>query len=135
MDNRLESVFNALYDAVVSAQRAVELQHLNAINEYYFDKDGNPKTIALNLPSESGKMQLQDIPLLTLTRNDSLAIDTVKVKMSVELGDDEEDDGILSSLTRRHDKRSSMAEMTIKFKGTAPPEGLARIDDKLIKTI
>ncbi len=134
MPNRLESVFNALYDAVVSAQRAVEFQHLNAINEHYFDKDGNAKTISLNLPNEAGKMQIQDIPLLTLTRNDSLSIDEVEVKMHVELGDGD-DDGILSSLTRRHDKRTSMAEMTIKFKGTAPPEGLARIDDKLIKTI
>jgi hypothetical protein len=133
MSSKLESIFNSLYDAVVSAQRAVEFQNITAINEQYFDKDGNAKTIALNLPDDSGKMVMQNIPLLSLSRNDSLSIDEVQIKVNVELGSGEV--GILSSLTRRHDARSSIAELTIKFKGRSVPEGLARIDDKLIKTI
>tara|TARA_R110000868_G_C10847923_1_gene760579 strand:- start:775 stop:1176 length:402 start_codon:yes stop_codon:yes gene_type:complete len=131
--SKLESIFNSLYDAVISAQQAVELQQLQNINKDYFDEDGNAKTIALNLPDDSGKMAIKNIPLLSLARHDSLSIDEVVIKMNVELGNGEV--GILSSLTRRHDARSSVAELTIKFKGQSPAEGLARIDDKLVKTI
>ena len=133
MPSKLETIFSSLYDAVVSAQQAVEFQQLNNINEYYFDENGNAKTVALNLPNDSGKMAMQNIPLLSLSRHDSLSIDEVTIKMNVELGSGEV--GILSSLTRRHDARASVAELTIKFKGTGMAEGLARIDDKLIKTI
>tara|TARA_R110000868_G_C10393431_1_gene720586 strand:- start:19 stop:420 length:402 start_codon:yes stop_codon:yes gene_type:complete len=132
MTDKLESVFSSLYDAVVSAQLAVEYQQLQTLTEMYFDEQGNAKTIALNLPNDAGNMSVQHIPLLSLTRNDSLSIDEVQIKMNVELGHGEL--GLLSRLNRRHDKRSSSAELTIKFKGTAAPEGLARIDDKLIKT-
>lgn len=134
MTTKLKTIFSALYEAVVSAQSAVEFNQVSAINNYYFDEEGNAKTIALNLPDSTGKMALQNIPLLSLSRNDTLSIDEVVIKLNVELGE-HQSNGILGSLTRRHDKRSSMAELTIKFKGTTAPEGLARIDDKLIKLI
>ena len=49
MAGTVQSIFDSLYSAVVTAQKNVEGHHLNKIRDDYFEKDGSPKMVAMVL--------------------------------------------------------------------------------------
>ena len=143
MNNSLDDVFKSIYHAIVDAQNTVEQHYIGEIKEDYFDEKGHPLTTPVMLPvGEGGSMKTVEIPLITLVPHGSMNIESVSIDMKVALSSG--DDKIINSkktsklrkfITDLSGRSKEMANITVKFKGGEPPEGLARIKDNLIKII
>ena len=150
MANSLDNVFQGIYKSIVEAQNTIEQHYVGEIKEDYFDKDGKPYMIPIQLPSgNGGEMKTVNIPLITLVPHNGMAIKEVDIEMEVALssGDSEEINKsdsthkkpsrikqFLTDLSRRN-KGSKMAKIKVKFNGQDAPEGIARIKDSLVKII
>ena len=150
MSNSLENVFQGIYKSIVEAQNTVEQHTVGEIKKDYFDKDGKPYMIEVQLPhGTSGELQTINIPVITLVPHNGMAIKEVEIEMEVALSEgelEEINDGdvthkkpsrikrFLTDLSRRN-KGSKMAKIKVKFHGQDAPEGIARIKDSLVKII
>ena len=150
MANSLDNVFQGIYKSIVEAQNTIEQHYVGEIKEDYFDKDGKPYMIPIQLPNgDAGEMKTINIPVITLVPHNGMAIKEVDIEMEVALspGDEEEiNQGdttrkkpskirkFLTDLSRRN-KGSKMAKIKVKFNGQDAPEGIARIKDSLVKII
>ena len=147
----LDELLGGLHDAVVSAQRLVEKQHIDMVDLYFDDETGEPITMDLKIPSvhPDKEHELLKVPLITMTPLSSVKIKELNMKFKVKLGkqvdttsnltqqigtDSTQTTGALSIDMDSVDTEN-MAEVEVKFEGTEPPEGVARINDQLIKTI
>jgi hypothetical protein len=141
----LDDIFRSIYSSVVEAQNTIEQHYLGEVTEDYFDEDGSPKMIILQLPGSDGKMREVNVPAISLVPHYGLAIDEVSVEMKVKLSTTDEAKEtkgnkkgkvrkILSDFSNREGGKE-LATIVVKFKGKEPPEGLARIKDNLIKII
>ena len=142
--NSLDDLLKGVYGAVIDAQNLVEQHYIREINKDFFNEDGSPKTIMVQLPGPSGDLQKYPLPVATLVPNNFLAIDKLKIKTTVCITPHDDDDTksggsrIKRFFTDFGSKRSEGNEPTtveISFKGGNPPEGLARVKDKLIKLL
>ena len=150
MGNSLDNVFQGIYKSIVEAQNTIEQHYVGEIKEDYFDKDGNPYMIKIQLPQGTdGGMKEVNIPVITLVPHNGMAIKEVEIEMEVSLtlGDSEKINQsdvtqkkpsrikkFITDLSRRN-KGSKMAKIKVKFNGQEPPEGIARIKDSLVKII
>ena len=150
MNNSLENVFQGIYKSIVEAQNTVEQHTVGEIKKDYFDKDGKPYMVTVQLPSgANGEMKEVNIPVVTLVPHNGMAIKEVEIEMEVGLSEgelEEINDGdathkkpsrikrFLTDLSRRN-KGSKMAKIKVKFHGQDAPEGIARIKDSLVKII
>jgi hypothetical protein len=137
--NSLDKLVEAIYNSVTFAQRKVETEHLGRVMSTYFDNKGNAKTFRLNLPGNNGELTSTDVPLITLASNSHLAIDELEMELSVNLGhfEDEinnENNKLCAEITgpRGHD---NLTKIKIKMKSADTPEGLAKVNDQLIKIL
>jgi hypothetical protein len=134
----LDKLVESIYNSVVYAQRKVETEHLSRLMSTYFDDDGNPITFKVNLPSNDGEVKEAAIPLLTLAPNSHLTISELEMKLKVDLGQFNDDENIknnkLSAKIGTGDK-TNLAKIRIKMTGANAPEGLARINDQLVKIL
>ena len=143
MSQSLDDVFRNLYSAIVDAQNSIEQHYVDEVKKDYFDKDGNPYTTPVMLPTgEGGSMKRMDIPLITLVPHNGMAIKEVEVEMKVAFGDSGDEKNIkkgrirkfITDLSKRGEG-TEMAKIRVIFNGKEAPEGLARIKDSLIKLI
>ena len=150
MANSLDNVFQGIYKSIVEAQNTIEQHYIGEIKEDYFDKDGNPYMMPIQLPhGTNGEMKTINIPVITLVPHNGMAIKEVEIEMEVALSEgelEEINDGdvthkkpsrikrFLTDLSRRN-KGSKMAKIKVKFHGQDAPEGIARIKDSLVKII
>ena len=137
--NSLDKLVQAIYNSVTFAQRKVETEHLKMVMSTYFDDEGNARTFRVQLPGNGGEITTADIPLITLTNNSHLAIDEIEMKLAVNLShfEDEinnENNKLCAKMagTRGQD---NLTKIRIKMKGKDTPEGLATINDQLIKIL
>ena len=143
MNNTLDDTFKSIYHAIVNAQNTIEEHYVGEIRQDYFDKKGHPLTTPVMLPiGEGGSMKKVEIPLITLVPHGSMNIESVSIDMKVALssGDEKSINSKKTSKIRKFitdlsGRNKEMANITVKFKGEQPPEGLARIKDNLIKII
>ena len=145
MSGGLDEIFQSIYSSVVEAQNTIESHYLGEIVEDYFEKDGSPKMIRVKMPGKEGKLQEIHVPAISLVPHQGILIDEVEVEMKVKLsGSEEEKDskgqkqGKLKKINTDFSNRDGgkeLATIRVKFKGSDPPEGLARIKDNLIKFI
>ena len=137
--NSLDKLVQAIYNSVTFAQRKVETQHLGRVMSTYFDDDGNAKTFKVNLPGNNGEITEADIPLITLSNNSHLAIDELEMELAVHLGQFEDeinkDNNKLSAKITGPRGHENLTKIKIKMKGKDTPEGIARINDQLIKIL
>ena len=148
MANSLDNVFQGIYKSIVEAQNTVEQHTVGEIKKDYFDKDGKPYMIEVQLPS-NGEMKTVNIPVITLVPHNGMTIKEVEIEMEVALSEgelEEINDGdathkkpsrikrFLTDLSRRN-KGQKMAKIKVKFHGQDAPEGIARIKDSLVKII
>ena len=82
----LDDLLRGIYSSVVEAQNTIEQHYIGEISEDYFDEDGNPRAIAINLPTADGGLKEVKIPLITLVPHRTLSIKKVKIKLNVSLG-------------------------------------------------
>jgi hypothetical protein len=131
-----------VYSSVVEAQNVIEQHYLEEVTKDYFDEEGKPKMITLTLPASNGEMKPTMIPAITLVPHNGLSIKEVEIEMQVALsmGDPKPapKKGFLRRLGTDMSNRNGgkeMAKIRVVFNGNAPPEGLARIKDQLIKLL
>ena len=150
MANSLDNVFQGIYKSIVEAQNTIEQHYVGEIKEDYFDKDGKPYMIPIELPNgNGGEMKTVNIPVITLVPHNGMAIKEVEIEMEVALGLGSSETinksdtthkkpsrikQFLTDLSRRN-KGSKMAKIKVKFNGQDAPEGIARIKDSLVKII
>ena len=150
MSNSLDNVFQGIYKSIVEAQNTIEQHYIGEIKEDYFDKDGKPYMIDVQLPhGAGGELQTINIPVITLVPHNGMAIKEVEIEMEVALSEGESEEinnsdttkkkpsiikRFLTDLSRRN-KGSKMAKIKVKFHGQDAPEGIARIKDSLVKII
>ncbi|MAH46207.1 hypothetical protein CMI37_10280 [Candidatus Pacearchaeota archaeon] len=126
MAGTVQNIFDSLYTAIVEAQKAVEEHYSENIRQTYFDSDGTPKTVKMNL---NGKEV--SAPLFSLVPHNSLKIESCEIDLELNLDHDgEEALGCLGKL-----RKGQMANIKIKFSSTNQAEGLARVGDNLTKLI
>ena len=138
----LDDLLRGIYSSVVEAQNTIEQHYIGEISEDYFDEEGNPKAIAINLPTSDGGLKEVKIPLITLVPHRTLSIKKVKIKLNVALGKYEgKKQGNKGGLSQYYADLSGRkegiepAQMEVHFVGSDAPEGLCRIKDQLIKII
>ena len=150
MANSLDNVFQGIYKSIVEAQNTIEQHYVGEIKEDYFDKDGKPYMIPIQLPNgPGGEMKTVNIPVITLVPHNGMAIKEVEIDMEVALSEGESEEINKSDATHkksskikrfftdlsRRNKGSKMAKIKVKFNGQDAPEGIARIKDSLVKII
>ena len=150
MGNSLDSVFQGIYKSIVEAQNTIEQHYVGEIKEDYFDKDGKPYMVPVQLPNgQNGEMKTINIPVITLVPHNGMAIKEVEIEMKVALSPGESEEINTSEAIKRkpskirsfftdlsnRNKGKEMANIKVKFNGQDAPEGLARIKDSLIKII
>ena len=150
MANSLDNVFQGIYKSIVHAQNTIEQHYIGEIKEDYFDKDGKPYMIDVQLPhGNGGELKTINIPVITLVPHNGMAIKEVEIEMEVSLSPGESEEinksdathkkpsrikRFITDLSRRN-KGSKMAKIKVKFHGQDAPEGIARIKDSLVKII
>ena len=150
MGDSLDSVFQGIYKSIVEAQNTIEQHYVGEVKEDYFDKNGKPYMIPVQLPNgDNGELKTINIPLITLVPHNGMSIKEVEIEMEVALSQGESEEINKSKTTKkkpskihkfltdlsRRTKGRDMAKIKVKFNGQDAPEGLARIKDSLIKII
>ena len=150
MGESLDSVFQGIYKSIVEAQNTIEQHYVGEVKEDYFDKNGKPYMIPVQLPNgDNGELKTINIPLITLVPHNGMSIKEVEIEMEVALSQGESEEINKSKTTKkkpskihkfltdlsRRTKGRDMAKIKVKFNGQDAPEGLARIKDSLIKII
>ena len=148
----LDELLGGLHDAVVSAQRLVEKQHIDMVDLYFDDDTGQPLTMEMKIPSAHPDKDFENlsVPLFTLAPLSSIKIKELEMKFKVKLGEQldtiseltksmkSEDEPVKAggiSIDMNNTNPDSMAEIKIIFEGGEAPEGVMRINDQLVKTI
>ena len=134
--------FRGVYSSVVEAQNVIEQHYLEEVTKDYFDEEGKPKMIMLTLPASNGEMKPTAVPAITLVPHNGLSIKEVEIEMQVALSMGDPKPAPKKGFLRRlgtdmsnRNKGKEMAKIRVVFNGNAPPEGLARIKDQLIKLL
>ena len=85
----LDELLGGLHDAVVSAQRLVEKQHIDMVDLYFDDDTGQPLTMEMKIPSSHPDKDFENIsvPLFTLAPLSSIKIKDLEMKFIVKLGE------------------------------------------------
>ena len=136
MENSLDSVFQGIYKSIVEAQNTIEQHYVGEIKEDYFDKDGKPYMVPVQLPNgQNGEMKTINIPVITLVPHNGMAIKEVEIEMKVALSPGESEEINKSETTKRkpskirsfftdlsnRNKGSEMANIKVKFNGQEVP--------------
>ena len=141
-----DELVEALAGALVSARDMVERQHLRTIQNY-FTKSGDKlvaETTTIHVPDLDSNEEIEvKVPLFSLLPQSSLTIDEVTVEF----------DAYLSSLSDKASprgykpmqmelgghgmmgKNKNNVKVSVKVKGTDPPEGLIKLNDNILKSI
>ena len=150
MGDSLDSVFQGIYKSIVEAQNTIEQHYVGEVKEDYFDKNGKPYMIPVQLPNgDNGELKTINVPVITLVPHNGMSIKEVEIEMEVALSQGESEEINKSKTTKkkpskihkfltdlsRRTKGRDMAKIKVKFNGQDAPEGLARIKDSLIKII
>tara|TARA_Y100000034_G_scaffold99818_1_gene122825 strand:- start:361 stop:792 length:432 start_codon:yes stop_codon:yes gene_type:complete len=136
----LTGLFTALHAAVSEATKVARDNGITQVQEDFFyreteDAPYSPRTIALRLPTViDGKPAeaIANVPLYALAHHQSLAIDQLVVSLDVELHALDEKEIMVASSAA---STTTKVHIEMTFKGSDPPEGTMKINDKLAKAI
>ena len=137
-DKTFNQLVKSLYRSTMMAQQKVEELHIKNFVTRYFDEDGKPNFVSIELPTNDndGTTSVSvDVPLLTLAHSSYLNIKELEMEFEVELGhfEDVEDDNISAKVTCIDGK--NMAKVRLSFNSEPPPEGISKIRDELNKVL
>ncbi len=151
----LQALFQSIHRAVMKATRVAQAASLNSLQKDYFepvlDDEGNstgvltPKIMKMVLPHQEGaeiKQATFEVPMMALVKHQSMTIDTLEMEFEVELHgledlpSDDDEGAVLSASTSggAFSSRKTIAKVHMTFKGEDPPEGVMRLNDKVLKT-
>jgi len=129
-----DHLIQCLYNSVVYAQRYVETEHLKRVIGTYF----RPITKKILLPTTEGDQEVE-IPLMSLAGHNHLKIENLEMEFDVDLGQFENSDNHqkrrMIAMIGRKDPKKTLAKVKLTIKNGDTPEGIARINDKIVKMI
>lgn len=139
----LQALLATVHASVVDQVRDSGDQALEHLLARYFPLDPQtghmaPKTVQMPLPGPNGTPVMRDIPLFLLANHHDVAIDSFVIKMKTGLQERTGPDGgsqLLVDLNAGHDASAATAEIEIHFRGTNAAQGIARINDAIVKQI
>ena len=149
----LQALFQSIHRAVVKATRVAQEASLRSIQKDYFtevhDEDGKPtgvlrpKTVTMMLPHQEGsevKKVPYEVPMFALVKHQAMTIDQLDMDFEVELhgldqlqSEDDDEDVLSASTSGGAFSRKTIAKVHMTFKGEEPPEGIMRLNDKVLK--
>ena len=137
---QFDALCNSIHEAVLKATNTAKEQHLRDVEEF-IDKDGKPETIKLLLPSQDPEDSTEveyHVPIFSLIPHKSLTVSEISVDFTCKFRalkskNKKTKDAIAAALSRSKSGTSSEATVNIKFVASDPPEGLARINDRLLR--
>ena len=150
----LDTILEAMYDAVSKAQRNIRANNLHEINMYFpyneVDEVYEPRMMRLRMPSVNGDDQIIDVPMYSLVHHHTLDIEEFKIRFKINLS-------TAAALQQRNQapgihgiqykvstdiknvgknkSKSNLADIELKCRLAEPPEGLSRIGTHLDKLI
>ncbi len=133
-NNTFDTLISAIHDAVEQAVDLATDQHIETINQFLED-DGALKTMVVKLTED----REIEVPLLALVPHNSIKISKVKVGFRVRFGaltdsgTGRKRNALSLDLGGLFGMRRDYAEIEVTFSGTDPPEGVARLNDEIIK--
>ena len=140
----LDDLMAAVAAAVHDAQQALSEQHLGHLKSHFEECDGHlrPRTVPILLPRhhvEEGQEDeaVHEIPQLALTHALPLRLDGVKMELecSVEgLKRGSKSPRLTVALGAVDPESESAGRLTLCFSSGEKPEGVAQLDDHLLKT-
>jgi hypothetical protein len=137
----LTSLFEAVQEAIVEANRSVEQNTYDMLCERYFDKKNDkfiPKTMNMVLPNVDGSGKITNenynIPIFSLVKPHSLSIDKISMDFEVDLYTKEEEHIIASLPKGMSSSKRTSAKVKVKFKTSEPQEGIMLLNDKVYKS-
>lgn len=137
----MEELIKAIQEAVLSANRISEEQHLKVFSDY-FDSNHNPVCVEVRVPEINGeeKERIIKIPLITLLPMKSLKLSSVEMECKVKLKGSHESEvktekGVLNLRLPAGRGEGSMANLKLKFTSQDPPEALLQLRDEYIRMI
>lgn len=154
----LNSLIEALANAVIEAQDRIEQHQISNIRRY-FDSDNRPISVFVKTPSthpdaEEGDETDLRVPLLALVSSNPLRIKDVEITFDADITDVEEPkedtkspdqkkwESPLAAKAIQVDMRSGFlrrggktAHVVLRVEGVEPTEGMARLMQHLLKLI
>lgn len=134
----LETV-HASVVAQVRGQGDTALEHLLA---RYFPLDPQtgrmtPKTVQVPLPGPNGTPVMRDVPLFLLANHHDVVIDSFVLRMKTGLQEKPQPDGVSTLMLdfNAGGGTQATADIEIQFRGTSAAQGIARINDTIVKQI
>ena len=145
----LDSLFQAIQRSVMQATKVAQASSIRSMQRDYFevvvDEEGKetgelrPKTVKLLLPHHEDDTIVNrafDVPLYSLVNHQTMAVSELDMEFEIELhgfgGDDESP--LEASTDGGSGERRKVAKIRMKFNGVESPEGVMRINDKILKT-
>lgn len=149
----LNTLLEALQSAVTTAQHICENQHLDDVGDFWFDKDGRPKTRRVLLKADGGGKDIEyDVPLFALIPHGSIRIKEMRVKFKTQLSSViEAKEGAEGREGRSRlgasfggglgwwpfggGKRAAddVAEVEVVFSSTDPPEAIMKLNGEIVR--
>jgi hypothetical protein len=154
----LNSLIEALANAVIEAQDRIEQHQISNIRRY-FDSDNRPISVFVKTPSTHPDAEMGDetelrVPLLALVSSNPLRIKDVEISFDADITDVDEPqeettspdqknwDSKLAAKAIQVDMRSGFlrrggktAHVVLRVEGVEPTEGMARLMQHLLKLI
>ena len=129
-----------LEDISVAITNANQIMETHALDNYmvqgYQKEQGaeqtetySPQNINISIPQNGEKK----IPVTALMHNSTMRLEQVDVKLKFHL--EEKDGELMASCVNSEAADESLNEMTLQFKNSPTPEGVARINNHYIQSI
>jgi len=139
----LDALLQSVYDSVANQVRAHAESAMSAMLAHYFPLDPQTgqmvaRVVRLPLPGPNGTPIQRDIPLFSLMRQQDVALDQLVLRMKVNLREIAGEGGapdLRVSLDPGGAGMEARAEIEIRFRCVDGSEGLARINDAIVKQI
>jgi hypothetical protein len=139
----LRSLLDLVHGTVVSQVRESTVQALEHLLARYCPMDPQagrmvPRAVQIPIPGPHGTPILRDIPLFALANHQDVAVDTVVIRLRTGLVEKTETGGaatLMVDLNAGEGGGNANAEVEIRLRGTPMAEGIARINDTIIKRI
>jgi hypothetical protein len=134
--HRFEDLLVALQTAVAEAQGQLEKQHLTLLENFFIKRDDvwEARMVSIVVPPSTQPIQ---VPLLSLIPLSSLRIKDLTFDFTVDLARLEKDlcgtRGLLVDL--QPPPATNAARISISLSGGDPPEGLMRLNDRIVRAI
>ncbi len=139
----LPALLETVHASVVGQVRAHSDSALEQLLARYFPLDPQtgrmtPKTVQVPLPGPNGTPVMRDVPLFLMANHHDVAIDSFVIRMKTGLREKTQPDGVSSlmlDLNATGADTQATADIEIQFRGTSAAQGIARINDTIVKQL